>query len=181
VTKFTDGSNVEEMRGLAAFVLGISVDARQSTALAAYQSNLKVLHPRVSGDPTGYQTLLAAWAVWNQLSEHASGGTPRLRDLGELRAARLRSDDAVLSVVVEVGDHVDASDRVEEVYGCVVEEVYSCVVEEVDGYVVEDRRNERYEIDLVTFGELPAAHRAYLTAGSTAAARTAAGSVDYAL
>jgi hypothetical protein len=167
VTKFTDGSNVEELRGLAAFVLGISVDATQSTALAAYQSNLKILHPRVLGDPTGYQTLLAAWAVWNQLSKHASGGTPRLCDLGELRAARLRSEDPVLAVVEEAGD------RVEEVYGC--------VVEEADGYVVEDRRNERYEIDLVTFGELPAAHRAYLTAGSTAAVRAAAGTVDYAL
>jgi hypothetical protein len=165
VTKFTDGSSVEEVRGLAAFVLGISADATQSTALAAYQSNLEILHPRVLGDPTGYQTLLAAWTVWNQLSKHASGGTPRLRDVVELRAARLRSDDHIFDVAEEAGDHVDVSARTDDVVG----------------YVVEDRRNEHYEIDLVAIAMLPTAHRAYLTAGSMAVVRTGAGTVDYAL
>ncbi len=167
MTNFMSNSTADEARERAAFVLAISPDATHAEALASYKKHVAIMHPRAGGDRIAYQTLLAAWAVWNQLTEDAQAGAPSLSDAATLRSARLRNEEQSLVALDAAG------------YGIDVTAIDFEPEPETEVDVIVDTRNEYYEIDLVAIEALPLEYRAYAVAGSAAVMRTAAGTVHH--
>lgn len=98
-----------EARQLAAFVLGITPDAADETALHAFRLAAAAHNPARGGSSLLYGAVTAAWGVWNQTADATAEDVPHAAAPGRRRADVL-AGTAVPSRDAAVATHADVLD-----------------------------------------------------------------------
>lgn len=155
--------NPTEARRMAAYVLGIGLDATDREALAAFRLLSAEHHPNNGGDRAMYGAILGAWSTWvgtAHLARQVSAGaaaSERVADAAQERAEQLADEPAAPADPEEPADAALEPSFVE------LEELV-----EDDVVVVIDLGGDeraRGHVEALRVASLTPAHRAYQTAG----------------